>query len=43
MRRVMTFSLNTKHLSVLIKPKDEWSGKINEENVFEISCMSDSE
>jgi hypothetical protein len=43
MKRVMTFCLNTKNRVLLIKPKGEWNGKLDENYVFEISGVSDSD
>ena len=43
MRRVMTFCLNTKNRALLIKPKGEWNGKLDENYFFEISGVSDSD
>jgi hypothetical protein len=37
MKRVMTFYFNTKNQSALIIPNGEWSRKLYEENLFEIS------
>jgi hypothetical protein len=43
MRRVMTFCLNTKNRALLIKPKGEWNGKLDENYYFEIAGVSDSD
>jgi hypothetical protein len=43
MRRVMTFCLNTKNLALLIKPKGERNGKLDENIFFEIAGVSDSD
>jgi hypothetical protein len=43
MRRVMTFCLNTKDQALLIKPQGRWNGKLNRDNYFEITGVSDSD
>jgi hypothetical protein len=43
MRRAMTFCLNTKNCALLIKPKGEWNGKLDENYFFEIAGVLDSD
>jgi hypothetical protein len=43
MRRVMTFCLNTKNCALLIKPKGEWNGKLDENYYCKIAGVSGSD
>jgi hypothetical protein len=43
MKRVMTYCVNTRDYGMLINPKGEWNGKIDNNQFFEICGISDSD